>query len=371
MNFKIIDFLILVGVIQGFFFAISILFSKFFKSKANIYLGISILIGVFSNINHWALHYGWYEDHLNYRIIEDIEFVLLFPVTLYFYYVKFLNIEHKLSKTSGLLYLPFIISLIVNLYVGGNVYYDLYPIANTNWISPFYGIEYYFSILFNIVLLVVEFRLLVKARKTRQRVIDNDFKWIHFFYGLHVFLIVFWVLVDVIDSNLNSDYSFIFWLFLNFIFYWIGYRGIFKFQLARNRYEIRRIIEKEEKDGNTEKKDVKINVDNPHFEKMIHLLENDKLYRNPKLSREDVADKLGISIGYLSQIINTVSEKSFSDFLNYYRVEEAKTMIVNNEFDQYNIAAIGLEAGFNSKSSFYTCFKKQTGHTPSAYRKLN
>jgi len=50
-------------------------------------------------------------------------------------------------------------------------------------------------------------------------------------------------------------------------------------------------------------------------------------------------------------------------------VNEAKSYLKNPEFSNYTITAIGLEAGFNSKSSFYEVFKKATGTTPFSYKK--
>ena len=44
-------------------------------------------------------------------------------------------------------------------------------------------------------------------------------------------------------------------------------------------------------------------------------------------------------------------------------------MLQNNEFINYNIEIIGLESGFNSKTSFFTTFKKVTGMTPNQYKK--
>jgi len=68
-------------------------------------------------------------------------------------------------------------------------------------------------------------------------------------------------------------------------------------------------------------------------------------------------------------LVNQFSEKNFSDYINSLRVDEAKKLLKNADFEAYTIVAIGLECGFNSKSTFYTAFKKFTGQTPTAYRK--
>ncbi|PKA82562.1 AraC-like DNA-binding protein [Ulvibacter sp. MAR_2010_11] len=87
------------------------------------------------------------------------------------------------------------------------------------------------------------------------------------------------------------------------------------------------------------------------------------------LSLKTTACEIGISTGHLSRIINTEINISFSDYINVLRVEEAKTYLINPKFSKYTIAAIGLEAGFNSKSTFNDSFKKIAGCTPSEFKK--
>lgn len=70
----------------------------------------------------------------------------------------------------------------------------------------------------------------------------------------------------------------------------------------------------------------------------------------------------------LSVIINTIARKSFIDYLNEMRVDQAKTLLTDSDYENYTITSIGLESGFNSKSTFYTVFKKHTGLTPVNYR---
>jgi AraC-like DNA-binding protein len=91
-------------------------------------------------------------------------------------------------------------------------------------------------------------------------------------------------------------------------------------------------------------------------------------YRNSYLTLQELADALSISAHNLSQVINTRLGKNFYDFVNGYRVEEVKHRLRDPKYQHLTILAIGLEAGFNTKSTFNAFFKKHTGVTPSRYR---
>ena len=121
----------------------------------------------------------------------------------------------------------------------------------------------------------------------------------------------------------------------------------------------------------SEKNSLTITNDNVYFKELKQVMQQQKLYRNPTISLVFVADQLNISPGYLSRLINTLTEGNFNDFINTFRVNEVKLKLKNPEFNNYSILSIGLESGFNSKSVFYTTFKKQTGVSPSEYRKAN
>ena len=108
--------------------------------------------------------------------------------------------------------------------------------------------------------------------------------------------------------------------------------------------------------------------DNTHYQNFLGWLTEEKSFTNPDLSLETASAHLSISPGYLSQLINAISGTSFPEFINALRVNEAKQLLMDAEYANYTIVAIGLEAGFNSKSAFYNAFKKQSGQTPSEYR---
>jgi AraC-like DNA-binding protein len=103
-------------------------------------------------------------------------------------------------------------------------------------------------------------------------------------------------------------------------------------------------------------------------EKLILLMNKEKLYLNPSIALNDFAKKLDIAPCYVSQIINESFQQNFRDFVNKYRIEESKQLL-SKQNQNLNILGIALDAGFNSKSAFNNAFKKQTGITPKEFKK--
>lgn len=99
-----------------------------------------------------------------------------------------------------------------------------------------------------------------------------------------------------------------------------------------------------------------------------HHMNTEKPYFDCSLTLTQLAGQLGISSNYLSQVINEQLKINFFDFINHHRVEEAKRLLADPGKTKKNILAIALESGFNSKSAFYTAFKKHTGITPTQFR---
>ena len=99
------------------------------------------------------------------------------------------------------------------------------------------------------------------------------------------------------------------------------------------------------------------------------LMEKEKLYSNPALTLPMLAKKLKLSPNTLSQVLNGYCGQSFYNFVNTYRVEEVIGMMHDPKFDDKSVLELLYEAGFKSKSTFNPIFKKQTGKTPSEYRK--
>lgn len=106
-----------------------------------------------------------------------------------------------------------------------------------------------------------------------------------------------------------------------------------------------------------------------YLKKLLHLMETEKPYIDSELNLQKLANALAIPPHYLSQTINEKLNQSFSEFINTYRVEEAKRRLLDPKMKHLSILAIAEDVGFNSKSSFNAVFKKQTNLTPSEFRK--
>jgi AraC-like DNA-binding protein len=104
---------------------------------------------------------------------------------------------------------------------------------------------------------------------------------------------------------------------------------------------------------------------------LFFVFEVEKIYRNDILSLNVLAERLGIPSHQLSWIINNKVGKTFSDFLNHYRIEEVKKRLVSYQDRDKTILEIAFSAGFNTKSSFNKTFKMLTGKTPRDYRARN
>jgi len=108
-----------------------------------------------------------------------------------------------------------------------------------------------------------------------------------------------------------------------------------------------------------------------YVQQLTQCMKTQKPYLIPSLTIDDLSQKLSISSWQLSQVINNSFHQNFFNFINKYRIEEAKRLMVVPSNRKKTILEILYEVGFNSKSTFNDVFKKYTGMTPSEFKRLN
>lgn len=102
--------------------------------------------------------------------------------------------------------------------------------------------------------------------------------------------------------------------------------------------------------------------------RLMVTMEESHPYRSGDLTLKDLADAAGMSPHQLTEVLNTRLGVSFYEFVNGYRVREAQSRLRDAAYANLSVLAVGMDAGFQSKSSFNAVFKKMTGETPSEYR---
>ncbi|WP_169301355.1 helix-turn-helix domain-containing protein [Pontimicrobium aquaticum] len=101
------------------------------------------------------------------------------------------------------------------------------------------------------------------------------------------------------------------------------------------------------------------------------LMLKNKPYLNEDISLDKIARQMNMSSKVFSKIINEFEQQNFSDFINSYRIADAKELIIDPKMEQYTIEAIAHEVGFSNKMSFNRAFKKYLNMTPSEYKSIN
>lgn len=99
------------------------------------------------------------------------------------------------------------------------------------------------------------------------------------------------------------------------------------------------------------------------------LFEKEEYFMQEDISLASLAEKLQIAPRELSQVINENENKNFSEFVNYYRIKKAKTLLIDPKYMEEKIATIAYDSGFGNVTSFNLAFKAITNITPSQYRR--
>lgn len=147
----------------------------------------------------------------------------------------------------------------------------------------------------------------------------------------------------------------------------IAYKNLVKknLELDKINNSLKKPGEKRTKNNNG----INIKDEEKIYVKLKNLLEKDKIFRQKDLSESKLTKLLDSNTSYISSIINNRFGMSFKTLLNKYRIDEARQLLVSDEYSNYSIEGIANEVGYQSRSAFYQVFKQNTGMTPTDYVK--
>jgi len=130
------------------------------------------------------------------------------------------------------------------------------------------------------------------------------------------------------------------------------------------------IFEGMENPSPTKKTESTHEVDTEKVTLIEDYMRTQKPYLANILTLDQLANQLDMPPRSLSMIINRHFKRNFFEFINEYRIEEAKLQLADPKTKGTTIIEIMTQSGFNSKATFNTFFKKIVGSTPSQYRAL-
>jgi AraC-like DNA-binding protein len=363
---NIFDFLMISGVILGIIFIVATQFSKNGRDKSIIYLNLVVLFIMLNNLQALTLETVFSDANFFIQRLQIPWYVLIFP-SFYTFLIYYLKIERKKSSFVYVSISLFIFEIAIR--IGIFPYYLNHE--SHFFIAKYAQIEEIVNASYSIFLFIKAIIILFNYSELYQQVLAYDnVRWLKNFMFFGSFVILMWVSAIVLnlDKTLNPQVFIYYPLRLSStgLLYWISYQGFYNYSLMVERIQLRKEIEAEEKTTNTASSGKE--SEEEKFLRIKNYIKKNKRFLDPTFSLERLSSEMGISTSKLSHLINQESGYNFPDYINLLRVEKAKKYLIKSDFSTYTIVAIGLECGFNSKSTFYSAFKKFTNVTPSEFK---
>lgn len=368
MNINFFNLLIITGIIHGFIFSSVILSVKKYKNRANSYLAAVVLFLSLHNVFYWI------RDAELHRSIENYDFyyipwnLLILP--MYYSFVRiYFGIKDRLNP---IYFAPFILCYIIHLFfLVHSVILKKRSSEINEFVNVFYDVEEYLAALFTVFVIWKTFSWIKKFESKNQKVNEpvNKTNWLKklLYYGF--FICFIWVLATIFNSttnnkSINESLHYLVWISISILIYWLGYLGVYHGLVFAQRKNLNEHL-------NSERESTELRKNNKKIEYIIELIKKEKLFLDPLLSITSISNRLEINEQYFSRLFNQFHPEGFSTFINKLRVSQSKKLLLSNEFKNYTVISIGLESGFNSKSSFFRVFREETGKSPAEFRREN
>ncbi len=308
------DLASLVILSTGLTFALLLWFTPRANHGAHRYLAACLAAGVLCLVQQIFMDIGLAANFLPYAYLSG------FGPLLYFFVRKIADTGYKAKLRDSLYFIPFIVQFVL-------------PAAAVSFIAPLSVVIY---------LVICQHRLRLMNQQVKFSGGDRGrrvWRWLQY-PVLALFLI----------SPLSLIYVPIFILLLMSIMIWVAVVSYFRPEAV----PVNQLASSELKQKAAWLKNT---------------VKEKRYYEDPELSLSSLADKLGMVPHEVSRIINTIFKKSFTDFINEFRVADVIRKMKNPAYTHITLLGMAYDAGFNSQSTFHRTFKEITGKTPAEYKK--
>lgn len=331
-----IIFLASTGLLNAVFLTLVLFFSKTGNIRANRVLGLLTFSIALKIYNGLALHMyqSWTLIDCIFAVIADVGYLSFGPLLLL--YVLYTLDSSKVQPLYWLLLLP--------SFVPFYIWFNRYPEMSL-WVFQ----SWFLIFLLYTVYTVIKFY----SKSSSNFLISQKMRMI----TIITFMFILWLCIFSFMIN-ETLYLIELGAFLAVLFY------VFIFLLMRfNQNKI-----SSEKIENYQNSNLSDNESALILDAILKLFKENPVYRDQEITLPKVAKLISVAPHKLSQVINQRLEMNFNEFVNSYRIRDIKKALVSDAYENYTIAGIAFDHGFNSLSTFNTFFKKSTGQTPTQYR---
>ncbi len=365
--------LYLAGIIISLFLLL-LIFTKKGLRRTDILLGSWIIIAFLNLSAHYMFIHQLY---INYPKVLIFSFTLpiLHPLLLFSYIKENFGIKAVLWQNLAYL-LPFIAA---NL-----IFIDAYLVDHGEAVRIIEqeGKGYEWQIKVNYILIIFSgaffisksFLLIGRTKKIAGLYEAPNLEFVQKIFwcrNLCIWISGIWILAL---TPLPEEYIYItFVLFL----IWLGFTGIRNFLFTNPKvsdqgiYMVKEGLEAleipEKKEIRYKKSSLHPEQANEIHERMTTFLQNEKPFKDSALSLDTLSELLEVHPNYLSEVINSMENKNFNEYINEMRIEEFISLATDPKNQRFTYLSIAYDCGFNSKASFHRNFKKIKGATPKEF----
>ncbi|MGK0307897.1 MAG: AraC-like DNA-binding protein [Urechidicola sp.] len=334
------------GLLHGVLFAAYLSFFKKKKTTTNFLLSLILIFMAFRIGKSIMLNFG---DDLEPAFIFAGLATLLFTGPLLRWYVlSMIKADFKLSKIYFTELIPFLLIFISGFFITKEWFdhNNKTAIIIFGTVLIFIYLHFAFYIFLSWKTLKRTTKNYLKAQQTKSQ--KAIFDWLRF---LIIGFVIIWFsyVLNVLDDEVPYIIGPIVY---SLAVYFLSYKAF--------------LLKTTEINGEAFKE----NDNTVLFNEISKLIVDEKLYLEPDLSLSKLGGLIGQSTQKTSSVINQYAKRNFNDFINYYRIQDAKKILADFESQKFTISSVAFDTGFSSLSSFNSAFKKFEGRTPSMYRKL-
>ena len=375
------DLVVYTPMYVTFFWCIVLLIPNRKNNRAKYFLGFFMLAAFLLYLCHAIFFKGLPKSYLWFDPVYTFVSLSVYP--LYYWYIKLLSIETdykwynlRMLLPAGILFCCSVGTYLIMTPVERDYYLTSFLLKREGFLSASSGVllQEIFYITGRIVFTIQVVFFLVHGRNLIMR---YNSKIANFYSNLNNKTIL-WVKTLLYSLVVTSVMSIIFMIIgrtqfmdstvlllipssvFSILLFFIGLQGY-----MQNHTVVDLVVEE---NMDAEKNNHKIYNQDMLKRKLLELFSEKKTYRNPELKITQISEELLTNRTYVSNLINSEFLCSFSDFVNNYRVAEAKELLADSSYDNHSLESIAEAVGFGSLNTFIRVFKQAEGVTPGRYR---